>query len=297
MAELEAEVALIDAEHAVHPKLRSFVCGAASGVSKLVIGHPFDTLKVRMQVEGGYGRFKGPLDCLKTTARTEGIRGLYKGATPPLFGWTLIDTIMFGTYGNTRMYIQSHLPANEELKFRHNMLAGFTAGMVCSVVVCPIEQIKARLQVQYADPSSIQYKGPIDCVRKLVHNNGVAGLYHGFAATLLYRSFISIYFASYEYYKTMFAGSGPLQNFACGGLAATTLWTFAFPFDVVKNRMMAQPDVPDRPYKTVADCFRKIYAKEGLKGFWRGFTPCLLRSFPANGVAFSVVELLHKHLP
>lgn len=29
-----------------------FLAGIGSGVTKLVVGHPFDTIKVRMQVEG-----------------------------------------------------------------------------------------------------------------------------------------------------------------------------------------------------------------------------------------------------
>ncbi len=48
---------------------------------------------MRLQTEGGYGRFRGPLHCLTTTVRTEGLRALYKGAALPLFGWSLIDTV------------------------------------------------------------------------------------------------------------------------------------------------------------------------------------------------------------
>ena len=53
--------------------------------------------------------------------------------------------------------------------------------------------------------------------------------------------FVSVYKSS---------GFSPVfQNFLCGGLAATTLWCIAYPFDVVKNRMMAQPDVKPRKYE------------------------------------------------
>ena len=62
------------------------VAGVASGITKLTVGHPFDTVKVRLQIEGLNGRFKGPFHCLWLTLRQEGLRGLYKGATPPLFG-------------------------------------------------------------------------------------------------------------------------------------------------------------------------------------------------------------------
>jgi hypothetical protein len=40
-----------------------------------------------------------------------------------------------------------------------------------------------------------------------------------------------------------------LSNFVSGGFAATTLWCVAFPTDLIKNRMMSQPDVKPRRYE------------------------------------------------
>lgn len=76
-----------------------FVAGILSGVTKLVIGHPFDTLKVRLQVSGE--RFNNSvINCLRSTVRKEGLRGLYKGGSPPLFGWAVMDSVcaMYGMF-------------------------------------------------------------------------------------------------------------------------------------------------------------------------------------------------------
>jgi solute carrier family 25 carnitine/acylcarnitine transporter 20/29 len=135
------------------------------------------------------------------------------------------------------------------------------------------------------------------------------GLYIGFVPTLAFRSFVSVYFGAYEGFKQVLAPLPvPVQarNFLSGGLGATVMyvhsaflqralsacrWLMAFPFDVVKNRIQAQRD--DKPiYSSMRDCFRKLYAAEGWKGFYRGFTPCLLRSnFPL--LFFVVIRLLH----
>jgi hypothetical protein len=40
----------------------------------------------------------------------------------------------------------------------------------------------------------------------------------------------------------------------------------------------------------------QMYASEGIRGFWRGFGPCLVRSFPANAVCFMVYEQTKKVL-
>ena len=75
---------------------KGFVAGVFSGVAKLSVGHPFDTIKVRMQTTSAE-RFAGPMSCLVQTIRNEGVRALYKGATPPLVGWMFMDSVMLGS--------------------------------------------------------------------------------------------------------------------------------------------------------------------------------------------------------
>lgn len=48
-------------------------------------------------------------------------------------------------------------------------LAGVLAGWTVSFIAAPVEQIKARLQIQYAVSKNARlYSGPIDCTRKIV---------------------------------------------------------------------------------------------------------------------------------
>jgi solute carrier family 25 (mitochondrial carnitine/acylcarnitine transporter), member 20/29 len=68
-------------ESAVKAGVRDFLAGTFSGVAQVLVGHPFNTLKVRLQTSS---RYKGGMDCFKTTMKEEGFRGLYKGIGPPL---------------------------------------------------------------------------------------------------------------------------------------------------------------------------------------------------------------------
>jgi solute carrier family 25 carnitine/acylcarnitine transporter 20/29 len=290
----------------VPESLRGILPGTMSGVAKMVVGHPFDTLKVRMQTEGSSGRFQGMGHCIRETLRTEGLRGFYKGATPPLIGWGLIDSVLIGTYTWARAALKSSRPYAEGGEpYAFVFAAGTLAGVVSTAIVTPIEQVKARLQTQYADPSSVRYKGPVDCVRQLVRNNRWSqsgfGLYKGFWGTLMFRSCAGVYFVTYEHCRrTLPLALGVpdvVATFCAGGLAATALWLVAFQFDTVKNKMAAQPDTPDRPYPTVRSAFVKTYQAEGLRGFYRGFLPCMLRSFPTNGAAFLAIEATQRWLP
>ena len=60
--------------------LKNIVSGTFSGIAVCLVGHPFDTLKVRLQTQPvDRPVYKGLLDCFVKTMKWEGIGGLYKG--------------------------------------------------------------------------------------------------------------------------------------------------------------------------------------------------------------------------
>ncbi|KAF1805102.1 mitochondrial carrier domain-containing protein [Mucor lusitanicus] len=279
-------------------RFRGFAAGMASGITKLAVGHPFDTVKIRMQTTSkSDGRFKGPLDCFLKTVRQEGPRALYKGATPPLVGWMFMDSIMLGTLHNARM-IQQQWNGDKPLSIFQHGLAGLAGGITVSFVATPVEQIKTRLQVQY-DAKSKTYSGPIDCIRKVVRNNGIFGLWQGLTPTMLFRSWFFVFWSSYEVFTTQLKKTSLTDGsvtFIAGGLSATAFWIGAFPSDMVKNRYMTQPDVSPKKFPTPTSVARYVYQTEGLKGFYRGFLPSFLRAFPTNASAVFMFEFVMKLL-
>ncbi|KAF9949941.1 hypothetical protein BGZ70_001573 [Mortierella alpina] len=278
-------------------KFHGFLAGVTSGVTKLVVGHPFDTIKVRMQTSAA-DRFRGPWHCLTETLKKEGPRALYKGATPPLIGWAFMDSVMLGSLSYYKLILQGGDP-NVKLTPFWSGIAGIGAGVTVSFIAAPIEHIKARLQIQY-DAKSKLYSGPIDCARQLIRNNGITGLWKGLGATLWFRSWFFMWWFSYEKYAAQLRKRTNMSeaaiNFWVGGLSANTFWVFAFPCDVVKNKIMTQPDVKNPPFPTIVSCFKHVYRTDGLRGFYRGFVPCLLRAFPTNACALTSFELTMRWL-
>lgn len=63
---------------------------------------------------------------------------------------------------------------------------------------------------------------------------------------------------------------------------------------MIKAKMMA---IQTSETRTVRSTAQSIFAKEGWRGFFRGFTPCLARAFPANAAAFLAFELAYSSLP
>ncbi|CAO3638125.1 unnamed protein product [Cunninghamella echinulata] len=276
----------------VYNCIRGFAAGMMSGITKLAVGHPFDTVKIRLQTTSSTdGRFKGPLDCLIKTIRKEGPFALYKGATPPLVGWMFMDSIMLGTLHNVRI-LQQKWNGDEKLTpFQHG-IAGLAGGLTVSFVATPVEQIKARLQVQY-DAATKVYSGPIDCIRQVVRNNGIQGLWTGLLPTMAFRSWFFVFWGSYDIFTTELRKrqlSEGAVTFISGGLSATIFWAGAFPSDLIKNTYMSQPDVIPRQYPTATSVMKHVYNTSGLRGFYRGFLPSFLRAFPTNAAAVFMFE-------
>ena len=59
---------------------KNIVSGTVAGMSACLVGHPFDTLKVRLQTQPVHKPiYTGLTDCFFKTLKWEGIGGLYKG--------------------------------------------------------------------------------------------------------------------------------------------------------------------------------------------------------------------------
>ncbi|KAG0233541.1 hypothetical protein BGW42_007376 [Actinomortierella wolfii] len=291
-----------------------FLAGVASGVTKLAVGHPFDTIKVRMQVRDDLERnLRLIIFASIITSMAQTLPDLDKGfnVRNRTVQWTLAlshgnfeegrtegAVQRLGSLSNYKLLLQGGDPTVKLTPWQTG-LAGIGAGITVSFVAAPVEHIKARLQVQY-DAKTKLYSGPIDCAKQLIRNNGIRGLWKGLVPTMWFRSWFFMWWSSYEIYGGLMRKytnmSEPAINFWAGGLGANTFWLFSFPHDVIKNRIMTQPDVKNPPFPNIRSVAKHIYRTEGLKGFYRGFVPCLLRAFPTNACALTSFELTMRWL-
>lgn len=84
--ELRAEVAEVKTKSL--SGLRSLVAGGFGGVCAVLVGHPFDLVKVRLQT-AERGVYKGAVDVVTKSVAKDGLaRGLYAGVSAPLVGVT-----------------------------------------------------------------------------------------------------------------------------------------------------------------------------------------------------------------
>lgn len=296
-----------------HVRVVGAFAGIGSGLTKVAIGHGFDTVKTRMQCSPP-GTYSSAVDTLLKMIRSEGALSLYKGATPPAIGWAFIDSVLMGSLHNYRLFfIRNGVTEKsgnvERLTLFGHGLAGLFAGLTSAFVASPMEMLKVRLQLQMQRNVEMrQFRGPVDLIRKTVHTQGFTGLWTGLSGSLAFRSNFAWFFLSFEAFMRGFSslkgtdfeiGTGT-ANFLSGGLASFAFWIMAMPADNIKNRMMAYPH--PRPYvspirvPSFMFTVRQVYSIDGFGGFFRGLSPCLLRAFPTNACALFVYEGLMRSL-
>jgi solute carrier family 25 (mitochondrial carnitine/acylcarnitine transporter), member 20/29 len=280
---------------------KDFIAGVAAGAMGVVVGHPFDTVKVRVQT----AMHSSAWQSFRATTRQEGIRGLFKGMMTPLMTDALCTSVVFGSYGMAVQKLFPNVVDRERLSFVQAYAGGALAGVAAAFVLCPVELVKIRLQVQVdggggGRQATRLFASPLDVVVRTVRADGIRGLFRGLPATLLrdVPSF-GVYFASYawlrrEFHRDEYMSMGAASLFA-GGLSGCATWLCTYPMDVLKTRISEQhgldPASRAARYTSTLDCARQCLRNEGAAGFFRGLTPTLIRSLPVNASIFGAFEL------
>ncbi|PKY04157.1 mitochondrial carrier protein [Aspergillus campestris IBT 28561] len=285
--------------------IKDLGAGAAGGIAQVLLGQPFDIIKVRLQTTTQYS---SALDCATKIFKNEGPFAFYKGTLTPLIGIGACVSVQFGAFHETRRRLEElnkKKYADPSLSYAQYFLAGATAGITNSVLSGPIEHVRIRLQTQPHGANRL-YTGPLDCIRKLSAHEGVMrGLFRGQAVTYLREAqAYGMWFLTFEYLMNQDAKRNnvkredisSLKVATYGGIAGEALWLSSYPFDVVKSKMQCDGFGDQKQYKTMRDCFKKTYAAEGLGGFWKGLGPTLLRAMPVSAGTFFVVEMAMRAL-
>lgn len=215
--------------------------------------------------------------------------GLYKGMLSPMAGVGLINAIIFGVHGNLQRVLEPGLSSH--------CFAGAVAGAVQSIVCCPMELAKTRVQIQSSAQKT--YHGSFDCLHKIYKQNGIKGCYRGMTLTLLRETpSFAIYFGTFELFCLALTPEGdspdcigPLSLLLAGGLSGISSWILTYPIDVVKSRFQADGDGKNRKYHGMMDCVRKTFRSGGLMAFSQGLPATILRAFPTNAATLATVTI------
>ena len=130
--------------HHIWDSIQHFTAGAIGGGASVAAGQPFDTVKVKMQTFPHH--FRSLSQCLFVTLRREGLlRGLYAGSIPSLYANMVENAVLFLCYEQCKR-VMSWVSGGDGVLQR--ACAGAMAAGISTIVLCPFELLKCRLQGQ-----------------------------------------------------------------------------------------------------------------------------------------------------
>ncbi|KAK9120746.1 hypothetical protein Syun_018363 [Stephania yunnanensis] len=147
---------------------KDLTVGTIGGGAQLICGHPFDTIKVKLQSQptplpGQAPKYTGAIDAVKKTIAAEGLGGLYKGMGAHWLLWQLSMSWSW-SWGSL-------------------ILVGGLAGASFWGFVYPTDVVKSVIQVDdYKNP---KFSGSINAFRTILASEGIKGLYKGFGPAMV----------------------------------------------------------------------------------------------------------------
>lgn len=221
---------------------------------------------------------------------------MYAGVSAPLIGVTPMFAVSFWGYDVGKQLVRKVSIVDEQAGFSIAQIsgAGFFSAIPMTLITAPFERIKIMLQLQGQQKGPPKYTSSYDVARQLYKTGGVANLFRGAGATLARDGPGSaVYFATYEFLKRKLSPENGELSLAAvsfaGGAAGVSMWALVFPVDTVKSRLQGATEKT-----SIGRVIKEVYAKSGVKGFFPGVGPAMLRSFPANAATFVGLELTYK---
>lgn len=95
--------------------------------------------------------------------------------------------------------------------------------------------------------------------------------------------------------RRSFEDTPALHKFTAGAVAGTIACTACYPLDLVRTRLTTELEGAEH-YRGIVDAFRKIYATEGLRGFYSGIAPTLLVAVPNFAVSYTIYGTLKEFM-
>lgn len=279
----------------------SVIAGVVSGACGMFVGHPFDSLKVRLQV--GETLTNASFDWRTT-------RQLYRGVLPPASTSGVLVSINFTLYE----YFKNAM-AGSNLSYAQIVGVGaLCSGLLTPFITNPLSVIKIQQQVA-------SEKSAYECMQYIVKEAGWRGLYRGFLPFLTQESIgRATYFISYESAKlvigklklaygergtinasdfvNILSWTDPRRKNAYHDNVSTRMgaamvagilgWISIYPCDVIKSRM--QLDFDQKKYKSVTECVRKTWQQGGVRAMYRGLGYTMLRAAPVAATVLPLYE-------
>lgn len=182
------------------------------------------------------------------------------------------------------------------LPFFYQFLSGAIAGVSEILVMYPLDVVKTRQQLA----TTSDCNGTINCLRKIVSEEGVSRLYKGISAPILMEApKRAIKFAANDewgkFYKKAFDTPVVTQSLAVltGATAGATESFVVVPFELVKIQLQDKTS----KFDSMGQVVKHIVKTSGPLGLYKGLESTMWRHVSWNAGYFGVIHKVRNILP
>ncbi|OMJ70749.1 hypothetical protein SteCoe_31198 [Stentor coeruleus] len=165
----------------------------------------------------------------------------------------------------------------------NNWNSGALAGVLGAFFLQPFDVLKT-----YSIVSVKNQSGMATGCRLVLSKYGVLGLWRGVTAAVG-RALIGsgLYFLLLEEFKFIAGSNNIMIMGMCSGLAKVSITILCQPISVIKVRMESPTC---QIYSSLFNAVTTIYSTEGIKGFYRGIVPSVIKDVPYSTLGYAFYE-------
>ncbi|KAJ0057985.1 hypothetical protein NL108_007207, partial [Boleophthalmus pectinirostris] len=244
------------------------------------------------------GKYSGIFQACRCIYKEEGLSAFWKGHIPAQLLSVAFGAVQFASFEFLTEVVHKTTSYDSQTAGVHFVCGGLAA---CSATVfCqPLDTLRTRFAAQ-GEPKI--YMNLRHAVFTMWRSEGALTFYRGLSPTLMaVFPYAGLQFFFYNVFKKMLApapnaknSGGNLQSLLSGSGAGMISKTITYPFDLFKKRLQVggfeearlRFGEQVRTYKGLLDCTSQIAKEEGLRGFFKGLSPSLLKAALSTGFTF-----------
>jgi len=290
------------------PNWQNFVFSSSAPMLAVLFTNPFDTAKVRLQLQGqthaGQKIYRNSLDAMWKIGRNEGLRGLQQGITPAILREGSKNLFRIGMFEPLLRFLHPKDKYKQPPPIWKRLVAGSLSGAMGAVACNPFELIKTRMQARTKVSELIvghqhNYKGVFSAIATIVRQEGFTALYRGawmsvLRSTLGSGTNLSTYSALRDWIlRNQYARDTPVTDVTISLISSFVTAFVMNPVDMLRTRVFNQPTT-DRLYKNGFDALFKVLKKEGPFALYKGFLTSFMRLGPHFALTFMFLEQMKR---
>lgn len=151
--------------------------------------------------------------------------------------------------------------------------------------------------MQTQDFRKPKYTSTLDCIKKLVRNDSIGGLYRGITSPMAGVAFINaIVFGVYGNIHRYSSDPNSIKmHFVAGSTAGLVQSLICSPMELAKTRLQLQSEKSGGQFfRGPVDCLRYVAKTEGIRGVFKGLGITALRDVPGFSSYFVSYELMMR---